>query len=73
MLQSNLLTSLPSRVLDSAVLPVQVNLLLQMDDSVGQPVGFHTNSNQATLLQEVNLVGQGRDMGEFERSRFFTP
>jgi hypothetical protein len=44
-----------------------------MDDSVGQPVGFHTNSNQATLLQEVNLVGQGRDMGEFERSRFFTP
>jgi hypothetical protein len=25
------------------------------------------------LFQEINLVGQGHDMGEFKRSRFFTP
>jgi hypothetical protein len=36
-------------------------------------VGGHRDSSQATLLQEVNLVGQGHDMGEFKRSRFFTP
>jgi hypothetical protein len=36
-------------------------------------VGGHADSSQATLFQEINLVGQGRDMGEFKRSRFFTP
>jgi hypothetical protein len=40
---------------------------------VGYPVGGHADSSQATLFQEINLVGQGRDMGEFKRSRFFTP
>jgi hypothetical protein len=73
MLQSNLLAGLLSRVLDSAVLPAQVTLFLQRDDSVGQPVGGHADSSLVTLLHKVNLVGQGRDMGEFERSWFFTP
>jgi hypothetical protein len=27
----------------------------------------------ATLFQEIDFVGQGRDRGEFKRSRFFTP
>jgi hypothetical protein len=47
-------------------------MFLQRDNSTGLPVGGHADSSQAALLQEVNLVGQGDDMGEFERSRFFT-
>jgi hypothetical protein len=73
MLQSNLLTGLLSRVLESAILPARVNLFLQRDDSVGQPVGGHADSSQVTLFQEINLIGQGHDMREFKRSRFFTP
>jgi hypothetical protein len=72
MLLSNLLVGFLSGVFDSAVLPARVNLLLQRDDSTGQPVGDHTDSSQAALCQEVNLVSQGYDMGEFKRSRLFT-
>jgi hypothetical protein len=36
-------------------------------------VGGHTDSSQTALFQEINLVSHGRDMGEFKRSRFFTP
>jgi hypothetical protein len=36
-------------------------------------VGGHTDSRKATLFQEINLVGQGRDMGEFTGGRFSTP
>jgi hypothetical protein len=39
----------------------------------GQPMGGHTDSNQATLFQEIDFVSQGCDVGEFERSRFFSP
>jgi hypothetical protein len=59
--------------LESAVLPAWVNLLFQRDDSAGQPMGGHTDSSQAALFQEINFVGQGHAMGEFKRSRFFTP
>jgi hypothetical protein len=69
MLQSNLVASFLSQVLESTVLPARVNLLFWRDDSVGQPVGGHTDPSQATLFQEINLVGQGRNMGEFKRSR----
>jgi hypothetical protein len=50
-----------------------MNLLFQREDSAGQPLGGHTDSSQATLLQEINFVGQSRDMGEFKGGRFFTP
>jgi hypothetical protein len=50
MLWSNLLASLLSRVLESNVLSARVNLFLQRDDSVGQPVGGHTDSSQATIF-----------------------
>jgi hypothetical protein len=40
---------------------------------MGQLVGSHTDSSQVTLLQEIYLVGQGRNMGEFKRSRLVTP
>jgi hypothetical protein len=40
---------------------------------MGEPVGGHADSTQVALFQEINLVGQGCDMGEFKRSRFFTP
>jgi hypothetical protein len=73
MLQSNLVAGFPSLVLESVVFLVQVNLLLQRDDLAGQPVGGHADSCQATLFQEINLVGQGHDMEEFKRSMFFTP
>jgi hypothetical protein len=72
MLWSNPLTGLPSWVLDSAILLAQVNLFLQGDGSVGQPISGHANFSQTVLLQEVNHGGQGLDMGEFKRSRFFT-
>jgi hypothetical protein len=73
MLRSNLLAGLLSWVLESVVLPVQVNLFLRRDDSVGQLVGGHAESSQTTLFQVINLVSQGHDIGEFKRSRFFIP
>jgi hypothetical protein len=73
MLWSNLLVGLPSWVFDSSVLPARLNLFLQMDDTVGQPVGGHAGSSQAALLQEIYLVGQGHDIGWFKRSRLFSP
>jgi hypothetical protein len=73
MLQSNPVTSFPSRVLESVVLPTRVNMLFQRDNSAGQPVGSHADSSQVVIFQEINLVGQGRDMREFKKSRFFTP
>jgi hypothetical protein len=36
-------------------------------------MGGHRNSSQAALFQEINFIGQGRDMGKFERIRFLTP
>jgi hypothetical protein len=36
-------------------------------------MGDHADSCQVMLFQEINLVGQGRDVGEFERSELFTP
>jgi hypothetical protein len=72
MLQSNLVTSLLSRVLEPAVFLARVNLLFQSEDSLGQLVGGHADSSQVTFLQEINIVGQRRDMGEFMRGRFFT-
>jgi hypothetical protein len=56
MLRSNLHIGFLSGVFESAVLPAWVNLLLQRDDSTGQPVGGHTDSSQATLFKEINLV-----------------
>jgi hypothetical protein len=50
-----------------------VNLFFQRDDPVGQPMGGHIDSSQTALFQEINLVGQGHDMGELKTSRFFTP
>jgi hypothetical protein len=73
MFQSNLVTGFLSWVLESTVLPAQVNLIFKRDDSAGQPMGSHTDSSQAKLFQEIHFVGQGHDMGEFKRSIFFTP
>jgi hypothetical protein len=72
-LQSDLLISFPSWILDSAVFPSRVNLFLERDDSVRQPMSGHTNSCQAALFQEISLVGQGNNLREFKRSGFFTP
>jgi hypothetical protein len=51
------------RALDPAVFPARVNLLLQREDTVGQPVSGHVDSSQAALFQEIYLVGQSRDIG----------
>jgi hypothetical protein len=50
MLWSNLHVGFLGGVFDSTVLPAWVNLLLQRDDSVGQPVGSHADSNRAMLF-----------------------
>jgi hypothetical protein len=73
MLQSDLLISFLSRILDSAILPTRVNLFLQGDNSAGQPVGGYIDSGQTVLFQGNNLVSQGSDMRKFERSGFFAP
>jgi hypothetical protein len=36
-------------------------------------MGGHADSRQAFLFQEIDLVGQGSDLGELEWSRFFAP
>jgi hypothetical protein len=36
-------------------------------------MGGHVDSGQAVLFQEIDFVGQGHDVREFKRSRFFTP
>jgi hypothetical protein len=56
-LWSNLHIGFLSGVFDSAIHPARMNLLLQRDDSAGQLVSGHTDSSQAMLFQEINLVG----------------
>jgi hypothetical protein len=60
-----LIIGFPSQVFESTVLPTRVNLLLQRDDSMGQPVGGHVDLSQVMLFQEINLIGQGHGMEEF--------
>jgi hypothetical protein len=69
-LQSDLLISFLSQILDSTIFPTWVDLFLQGDDSAGQPIGSYRDSCQALLFQGVNLVSQSSDMREFERSGF---
>jgi hypothetical protein len=70
---SYIFSSLPSRVLESTVLPAWMNLFLQRLDSMGQPMGGHADSCQAFLLQKIDQVGQGSDLGEHEWSWFIAP
>jgi hypothetical protein len=53
MLHSDLVASLPSRILDPAVLPARVNLLLQKADSVSQPVRPHSFERFILLVKAV--------------------
>jgi hypothetical protein len=55
-LQSYIFSGLPSLVLESAVLPARMDLFLQWLHSAGQPMSGHTDSYQAFLLQEIDLV-----------------
>jgi hypothetical protein len=50
MLWNNLVAGFLSSVMESTVLPARVNLFFQRDDSVGQPIGSHTDSSQAMLF-----------------------
>jgi hypothetical protein len=50
MLWSDLVASLPSWVLEPALLPAWVNLLFQREDPAGQPVGSHADSSQVVLF-----------------------
>jgi hypothetical protein len=45
MLQSDLVAGLPILVLEPAILPAEVNLLFQREDSMGQPLGGHADSS----------------------------
>jgi hypothetical protein len=67
------LIGFPSRILDNTIFPTWVDLFLQGNDSVDQPMGGYTNSGQTTLFQGVNFVSHGSDMREFERCGFFSP
>jgi hypothetical protein len=72
-LRSNLFIGFPSWILESIVLPARVDLFLQGKDPTGQPMGGHTDSCQALVLQKVDFVGQSGYLGEFEWSWLFTP
>jgi hypothetical protein len=72
-LRINLLTGFLSRVLESIVFPKRMDLFLQSEDLVGQPMGGHSNSCQALLFQVIDFVGQSSNLGEFEWGRLFTP
>jgi hypothetical protein len=72
-LQSYVFTSLLSRVLESAILPAQGDLLLQGLNLMGQPMSGHVDSCQNLFLQDVDLVGQGSHLRDFKWSRLFTP
>jgi hypothetical protein len=69
----NLFDGFPSWVMESTVFPARVDLFLQGNNSAGQPMGGHIDSYQAVLFQEIDLVGQLRNVGEFERSGLFAP
>jgi hypothetical protein len=56
MLQSGLVTCLPSQILDSAVFLARVSLLLQREDSMGQPVGGHADSSEAVPFKRFILL-----------------
>jgi hypothetical protein len=49
-LQGDLLVGFLSRMLHSAIFPTRMNLFLQRDNSMGQPMGGHTNSYQVALF-----------------------
>jgi hypothetical protein len=72
-LWSYIFPGLLSQVLGSIVLPTWMDLFLQWLDSVGQPMCGRADSCQAFFLQEVDLVGQGSYLREFECSRCLTP
>jgi hypothetical protein len=73
-LWSYILTSFLSQVLESAVLLVRMDLLLQGLDSMGHPINGHVDSCQAFFFfQAVDLVGQGYHLRELEWSQLFTP
>jgi hypothetical protein len=50
MIWLDLLGGFLSWILESVVLPPQVNLLLQSNDSVGYPVSSHADSRYTTLF-----------------------
>jgi hypothetical protein len=54
--RSYLFLGFPSRVLESTILPAQMDLFLQRLDSADQPMGGHAHAGQALLFQEVDLV-----------------
>jgi hypothetical protein len=62
-----------SWVLDSNVLPAQMNLLLQWLHSTGQPMGGHAYTYQAFPFQEIDLVDQGSHLRGFQWSGLFAP
>jgi hypothetical protein len=46
-----------SRILEPIVLPPQVNLFLQRNDTVGLPIGSHIDSRQVVSIQSIDFVG----------------
>jgi hypothetical protein len=53
--------------------PTRMDLFLQGDDSVGQPMNGYAYSYQTVPFQGVNIVSQSSDMREFKRRGFFAP
>jgi hypothetical protein len=72
-LQCNILTRFPGRVLESTVFSTWMDLFLQWEDSVSQPMGGHIDSSEALLFQVIDFVGQSSKLGEFKLGRYFTP
>jgi hypothetical protein len=59
-------TRLPGPVLNSAVLPSGMYLLLQWCHSVGQPVGGHVDSNQVNFFNSLTRLARADTMAILE-------
>jgi hypothetical protein len=60
-------------VLDLAVFLARMNLLLQRNDSAGQPVGNHADSHQTESLELADSISTGLDDGGLSLSRLLDP
>jgi hypothetical protein len=59
--------------MESAVFPTRVDLFLQRNDFVSQPMGGHVDPCQTLIFQVDDFVGQSCYLRQFESGGLFTP
>jgi hypothetical protein len=59
----NVVTRLPSWIMDSVVLPSGTHLFLHRGSSAGQPISGHSDSSQAESFQLTDSAGISKSTG----------